>query len=97
MLHKIDKKMSKCKSSCEIIYFCDGKKCCRYNDEAKSCLKDLIKDAGLSKTVSVEKMKCQGMCKSAPVFYIDSEKKYKKEVTKKKAQKIFEKYVVEMV
>lgn len=89
--------MSKCKSSCEVIYFCDGKKCCRYNDEAKTCLKSLIKEAGLSKEVSIEKMKCQGMCKSAPIFYIDSEKKYKKEVTKKKAQKIFEKYVVEMV
>jgi len=89
--------MSKCTSSCEVIYFCDGKKCCRYNDEAKSCLKQLIKEAGLSHEVSVEKMKCQGMCKSAPVVYIDSKKKYKKEVTKKKAQKIFEKYVIEMV
>ena len=34
------------------------------------------------------------MCKSAPVFYINSEKKYKKEVTKKKAQKLFDKYIV---
>lgn len=86
--------MSKCKSFNEVIYFCDGKKCCRYNEEAKSCLKELLCDNGLNKCVSLQKMKCQGMCKSAPVFYIDSEKKYKKEVTKKKAEKIFTKYIV---
>jgi len=86
--------MSKCKSSCEVIYFCNGKKCCRYNEEAKSCLKDLLTESGLGKNVTLEKMKCQGMCKSAPVFYIDSEKVYKKEVTRKKAQKLFDKYIV---
>ena len=86
--------MSKCKSFNEVIYFCDGKKCCRYNEEAKSCLKELLKETGLNQNVSLEKMKCQGMCKSAPVFYIDSEKKYKKEVTNKKAQKLFDKYIV---
>ena len=82
--------MSKCKSFNEVIYFCDGKKCCRYNEEAK----ELLKETGLNQNVSLEKMKCQGMCKNAPVFYIDSEKKYKKEVTKKKAQKLFDKYIV---
>lgn len=96
MHHKIDKKMSKIKPSAEVIYFCNGKKCCRYNDEPKECLKELIAEAGLCKTVKMEKMKCQGYCKSAPVFYIDSEKKYKKEVSKKKAKKIFEKYVLEI-
>lgn len=86
--------MSKCKTSCEVIYFCDGKKCCKYNDEAKTCLKSLLAENNLCTKVSLEKMKCQGMCKSAPVFYIDSKKKYKKEVTKKKAEKLFEKYIV---
>ncbi|HLW42464.1 MAG TPA: (2Fe-2S) ferredoxin domain-containing protein [Flavobacterium sp.] len=86
--------MGKCKTSCEVIYFCDGKKCCRYNEEAKSCIKELLKETGLNKNISLEKMKCQGMCKKAPVFYIDSEKKYKKEVTVKKAKKLFDKYVV---
>ena len=85
--------MSKCKSS-SVIYFCDGKKCCRYNEEAKSCLKGLLTETGMERNVSLEKMKCQGMCKSAPVFYIESQKKYKKEVTKKKAKKIFDKYIV---
>lgn len=80
----------------ETIYFCDGKKCCRYNDEAKNCLKSLICTSGLKKKISIEKMKCQGMCKSAPVFYIDSQKKYKKEVTSKKAKKMFEKYFCEL-
>lgn len=86
--------MGKYKTSCEVIYFCDGKKCCRYNEEAKSCIKELLKETGLNKNISLEKMKCQGMCKKAPVFYIDSEKKYKKEVTVKKAKKLFDKYVV---
>ncbi len=86
--------MGKCKTSCEVIYFCDGKKCCRYNEEAKSCIKKLLNESGLNNSVSLEKMKCQGMCKSAPVFYIDSEKKYKKEVTTKKAKKLFDKYIV---
>ncbi len=49
--------MSKCKSFNEVIYFCDGKKCCRYNEEAKSCLKELLNDTGLNKNVSLEKMK----------------------------------------
>lgn len=87
--------MTKSKSSSEIIYFCDGKKCCRYNEEAKTCLKSLIDNAGLKSCVTLEKMKCQGICKSAPVFYIKSEKKMKKEVTSKKAIKIFEKYILE--
>ncbi|HLV52143.1 MAG TPA: (2Fe-2S) ferredoxin domain-containing protein [Flavobacterium sp.] len=86
--------MGKCKTSCEVIYFCDGKKCCRYNEEAKSCIKELLKETGLNKNIALEKMKCQGMCKKAPVFYIDSEKKYKKEVTVKKAKKLFDKYIV---
>ncbi|MBA5793726.1 (2Fe-2S) ferredoxin domain-containing protein [Flavobacterium sp. xlx-214] len=86
--------MSKCNSLDDVIYFCDGKKCCRYNEEAKSCIKSLLSETGLNKSISLEKMKCQGMCKSAPVFYIDSEKKYKKEVTKKKAKKIFDKYFI---
>jgi len=81
------------KSAAEIVYFCDGKKCCRYNEEPKSCFKALVADAGMESLVSLEKMKCQGMCKKAPVFYLDSKKKYKKEVTKKKAMKIFEKYI----
>jgi len=86
--------MSKCKSFNEVIYFCNGKKCCRYNEEAKSCISNLISETGLNKSVSLEKMKCQGMCKSAPIFYINSEKKYKKEVSKKKAKKLFNKYIV---
>ncbi len=85
--------MGKNKNAEEVLYFCDGKKCCRYNEEAKSCFETLLKENGLKEAVSFEKMKCQGMCKSAPVFYLDSHKKYKKEVDKKKAQKIFEKYI----
>ncbi|GAQ13157.1 hypothetical protein MODO_0804 [Myroides odoratimimus] len=39
-------------------------------------------------------MKCQGMCKSAPVVYISSHDKYKKEVGVKKAKKIFQEYII---
>lgn len=73
------------------VYFCDGKKCCKYNKEAKSCLEELIGCSGLC--ISLEKMKCQGKCKSAPVFYIKHKDVYKKEVTEKKAKKLFEKYL----
>jgi len=86
--------MGKSKSSCNVVYFCDGKKCCRYNDEAKSCFKSLISESGLEDKIVFERMKCQGMCKKAPIFYIESEKEFKKEVTEKKAKKIFEKYIV---
>ncbi|WP_286441883.1 MULTISPECIES: hypothetical protein [unclassified Myroides] len=43
------------------------------------------------------KMKCQGMCKKAPVVYLSEHDTYKKEVTKKKAKKIFEKYITAAV
>lgn len=74
------------------VYFCDGKKCCKYNKEAKSCLEELIGCSELC--VSLEKMKCQGKCKKAPIFYIEHKDIYKKEVTRKKAKKMFEKYLV---
>lgn len=84
--------MGKSKKQEKVIYFCNGKKCCRYNDDVKDCLKDLVKESGLKKTVSVEKMKCQGMCKQAPVICI-----HKKEcvgnVTVKDAKKLFEKHI----
>lgn len=82
---------SKKKKKEKVIYFCDGKKCCRYNDEVKDCLKSLVEDSGLIK-VSVEKMKCQGMCKQAPVICI-----HKKEcvgnITAQDARKLFEKHI----
>ena len=59
-----------------------------------SCFKSLISESGLDEKVVFQKMKCQGLCKKAPIFYIESEKEYKKEVTEKKARKIFEKYIV---
>lgn len=85
--------MSKVKKGEKTIFVCDGKKCCRYNDEAKSCFKELLEENGMSDNYSICKMKCQGMCKSAPVVYLSAHDKYKKEVTKKKANKIFEKYI----
>lgn len=77
----------------KVLYFCDGKKCCRYNKEAKDCLESLLNDLNVKNPCALEKMKCQGMCKKAPVFYIESHKKYKKEVDQKKAKKIFDKYL----
>ncbi len=87
--------MSKVKKGERTIFICDGKKCCRYNEEAKSCFKDLLTEAGLDNTYSLSKMKCQGMCKKAPVVYLSEFDKYKKEVSKKKAKKIFDKYFLE--
>ncbi len=79
------------KNKDKTVYFCDGKKCCKYNKEAKSSLEELIGCSGLC--ISLEKMKCQGKCKSAPGFYIEHKDIYKKEVTEKKAKKIFDKYL----
>ncbi|MEC4113919.1 (2Fe-2S) ferredoxin domain-containing protein [Myroides pelagicus] len=86
--------MGKVKKGEKTIFICDGKKCCRYNQEVKSCLKELFDAQGDNCAFSMCAMKCQGMCKQAPVVYVSSHDKYKKEVGRKKAKKIFEKYVV---
>lgn len=88
--------MSKLKKKANTILFCDGKKCCRYNEEAKKCMKELLILNGLEGEYRVEKMKCQGMCKKGPIVYLPSEDVYKKEVSKKKAEKIFKKYFASM-
>ncbi|MGG5506831.1 MULTISPECIES: (2Fe-2S) ferredoxin domain-containing protein [unclassified Myroides] len=85
--------MSKVKKGERTIFVCDGKKCCRYNEEAKACFEDLLEESGLGTEYALCKMKCQGMCKKAPVVYLSEHDTYKKEVTKKKAKKIFEKYI----
>ena len=85
--------MSKVKKGERTIFVCDGKKCCRYNEEAKACFADLLAESGMEADYALCKMKCQGMCKKAPVVYLSEHDTYKKEVTKKKAKKIFEKYV----
>lgn len=84
--------VGKGKKDSKAIYFCDGKKCCRYNDAPKSLLENLLKTQCCD--ISLKKMKCQGMCKKAPVFYLPSIKKYKKNVDIEKATKIAEKYLV---
>lgn len=77
-----------------VIFFCDGKKCCKYNKEPKDYLKAQILANDLEDKVSISKMKCQGMCKKAPIFCIQPKDVWKKEVTEKKARKLFEKYVL---
>lgn len=78
----------------KIIFFCNGKKCGKYNKEPKDYLKKKIAEFGLEEKVCVLKMDCQGMCKKAPVVYIQPKDIWKKEVTEKKAKKIFEKYLL---
>ncbi len=85
--------MSKVRKGEPVIFMCDGKKCCRYNEEAKSCFKQLLSENGLTDDYEIQKMKCQGMCKKAPIVYLSQADVYKKEVTRKKAEKIFHKYV----
>ena len=82
-------KMSKKK---EVIFLCDGKKCCRYNDEVKSCFKKLVKKNDLKEQLKIEKTKCQGMCKKAPVVCI-SKKECIGEITVKEAEKLFYKLI----
>lgn len=84
--------MGKAKKSEKVIYFCDGKKCCKYNKEIKDCLKDLVKDNGLKDKVAIEKMKCQGICKQAPVLCIHKNECVGK-VSTKDAKKLFEKHI----
>lgn len=85
-------KMGKKDAKEKVIFLCDGKKCCRYNSEVKECFKDLVKEAGLKGTVHIEKMKCQGMCKQAPVICIHKDECVGK-VSKKDAKKLFEKHI----
>lgn len=84
--------MSKLKNSEKVIYFCNGKKCCKYNKEVKDCLKNLVKDNGLKDKVVIAKMKCQGICKQAPVFCIHKNECVGK-VSTKEAKKLFEKHI----
>jgi NADH:ubiquinone oxidoreductase subunit E len=84
--------MGKSKKSDKVIYFCDGKKCCKYNKEVKDCLKGLVKESGLKEIVSIEKMKCQGMCKQAPVICIHKKECVGKASTQD-AQKLFQKHI----
>lgn len=84
--------MGKDKKSEKVIYFCDGKKCCKYNQDVKDCFKGLIKENGLKKKVSVEKMKCQGMCKQAPVICIHKKECIGK-VSTADAKHLFEKHI----
>lgn len=84
--------MGKAKKSEKVIYFCDGKKCCKYNQEVKDCLIGLVKNNGLKKKEVIGKMKCQGMCKQAPVVCIHKNECVGK-VSTKDAKKLFEKHI----
>lgn len=77
-----------------IIFFCNGKKCGKYNKEPKDYLKKQIVEFGLEDKVCVSKMDCQGMCKKAPVLYIQPKDVWKKEFSVKKAKKLFEKHIL---
>lgn len=83
--------MSK-KNKEKVILFCDGKKCCKYNSEIKECFKDLVNEAGLSDLVTVQKMKCQGFCKSAPIICIHKNECVGK-VSTEDARKLFAKHI----
>lgn len=96
-MHQTFIHMSKVMKGERTIFVCEGKKCCRYNEEAKACFEDLLEESGLAADYVLCKMKCQGMCKKAPVVYLSEHDTYKKEVTKKKAKKIFEKYITSAV
>lgn len=83
--------MGKNKKDKEVIYFCDGKKCGRCNEEPKTLLENLLQSSDCG--VSLKKMKCQGLCKKAPVFYLPASKKYKKRVDIAKATKMAEQII----
>ncbi|AWG25571.1 (2Fe-2S) ferredoxin domain-containing protein [Flavobacterium kingsejongi] len=78
----------------QVIFFCDGKKCGKYNKDPKAYLKEQIVDFGLEDKVTFRKMDCQGMCKKAPIFCLEPQDIWKKEVTVKKAKKLFEKHIL---
>lgn len=80
------------KSKEKVILFCDGKKCCKYNSEVKECFKDLVNEAGLKDFVSVKKMKCQGLCKHAPVFCIHKDECVGR-VSPQDAKELFAKHI----
>lgn len=86
-------KEKKKEGSGRVIYFCDGKKCCKYNEEAKKCFKGLLKEAELKEEVALEKMECCGKCKKAPIFCIQPKNVWKGKVSEKKAKALFEKHI----
>jgi (2Fe-2S) ferredoxin len=84
--------MGKKKKAESVIFLCDGKKCCKYNKDVKDCFKDLLKENGLKKQIDIQKTKCQGMCKQAPVVCIHKNECIGK-VTTHDVKKIIQKHI----
>jgi len=84
--------MGKKKKSESVIFLCDGKKCCKYNQDVKDCFKDMVKENGLKKQIEIKKTKCQGMCKQAPVVCIHKNECVGK-VTVSDVKKIIQKHI----
>lgn len=79
--------------SSKVIYFCDGKKCCKYNKDIIHCFNELLNETGLKEKVSLGKMECCGKCKKAPIFCIQPKNIWKGKVSEKKAKALFEKHI----
>lgn len=76
----------------ETIYMCKGKKCSRYNQKNLSFLQKELAENDLEPFIKFKKMKCQKMCKHAPVYYFKKKDTHKKEVTIKKIKKWLDKW-----
>ncbi|WP_337040745.1 (2Fe-2S) ferredoxin domain-containing protein [Emticicia sp. 17c] len=87
--------MSKIDAPAHTIFVCDGSKCGKYSKEIRKVFKAKIKENGLKDEVLLVKMDCSDNCDYAPVVSFQPENVWHGEMTEKKAEKFFDKYILE--
>ncbi|PLK43621.1 ferredoxin [Emticicia sp. TH156] len=86
--------MSKIEIPDHTIFVCDGSKCGKYSKEIRKVFKEKIKENHLKAEVLLVKMDCSDNCDYAPVVCFQPENAWHGEVTEKKAEKFFGKYIL---
>ena len=76
------------------IFVCDGSKCGKYSKEIRRIFKDKIKENHLKGEVLLVKMDCSDNCDYAPVVSFQPENAWHGEVSERKAEKFFDKYIL---
>jgi NADH:ubiquinone oxidoreductase subunit E len=88
--------MSKIDIPSHTIFVCDGSKCGKYSKPIRRIFKDKIKENHLKGDVLLIKMDCSDNCDHAPVVSFQPENFWHGEVTEKKAEIFFDKYILEV-
>jgi len=85
--------MKKIDAHDKVIFICDGKKCCKYNDGLRRAFKQELKDAGLKKSVELIYTDCTDNCKFAPVISLQPKNIWIGEVAEKDVHTIVSEYL----